>query len=121
MNHRFRIQFRHSAGNLHISLAGEFNGMCAWELIKTIKRQQAGTGRVFVDTAGLCKIAAEGADLFKAHMDGKHLQPGRLYFKGNNGFKLAPNGSRVIICRNKQHQQERKNEKSTHYLRYDNR
>jgi hypothetical protein len=30
-------------------------------------------------------------------MDLKTMGPGRLYFKGPKGFKLAPHGSRVLV------------------------
>lgn len=89
MNKDFYIQFRHSAGNLHISLADELNGMCAWELIKTIKREYAGSGRIFVNTGGLGRITSAGADLFKLHMSVKHLRRDWLYFKIWHNFLLT--------------------------------
>ncbi|MFH0727817.1 MAG: hypothetical protein V2B19_15935 [Pseudomonadota bacterium] len=46
----FNVSFRRSAGNLHIRLQGEFGGLCAWEVIKTIYRRYTGSGRVFVNT-----------------------------------------------------------------------
>lgn len=55
MNQAFSIATRESVGNLHIALGGEFNGMCAWELLKAIRRHNAGSGRVFVNTVGLRK------------------------------------------------------------------
>lgn len=97
MSRKFCIHFRRSRGNLHITLSGEFNGMCAWELIKTIKRQYAGSGRIFVNTAGLSRVMPAGAELFKSQMARKRIPHDWLYFKGNKGFKIAPNGSRVII------------------------
>lgn len=99
MNNAFQIDYRRSAGNLHIVLSGEFNGMCAWELYKTIRRQYAGSGRIFVNTNGLKTIIPDGRDLFKRHM-GSNTQtaPDQLYFKGKKGFQIAPDGSRVLIC-----------------------
>lgn len=89
---------RHSAGNLHIDLQGEFNGMCAWELLKLLKKNGA-SRRVFVNTAGLHRIVEEGVHLFKTHMTSCKTQPDWLYFKGVNGFKIAPDGSRVLVCK----------------------
>ncbi len=99
MNTGFTIGFRHSTGNLHIYPKGEFNGMCAWELIKTIKRRYNGTGRVFVSTAGLARVLPIGIRLFKEHMTPKILPLDRLYIKGEKGFTIGPDGSRVIICK----------------------
>ena len=89
---------RHSAGNLHVDLQGDFNGMCAWELLKLLK-QNGSSKRVFVNTAGLDRVAGEGVRLFKKHMTCRRMQPDWLYFKGEKGFKIAPDGSRVLICR----------------------
>lgn len=93
----FCTQVRASAGNLHISLSGTFNGMCAWELIKTIRRHKAGAGRIFVDTAGIEAVMPDAVALFKHYMPRERLPSDWLYFKGKTGFKVAPNGSRVLI------------------------
>jgi hypothetical protein len=99
LNRRFYIDFRHSVGNLHIYLYGEFNGMCAWELIKIIKQQYFGTGRLFINTAGLNQILPAGVDLLNSHMTCKKIPADWMYFKGKKGFKIAPDGSRVLICK----------------------
>ena len=99
MNREFCIDFRHSAGNLHIYLDGEFNGMCAWELFKIIKRQYVGTGRLLINTAGLNRIVPAGVDLFNSYMTPKRIPPDWMYFKGKKGFKIAPDGSRVLISK----------------------
>ncbi len=97
MNTRYRIALRKSAGNLHLSLFGEFNGMCAWELFKTIKRGQPASGRIFVGTAGLGAITRTGVQLFKTRMSADNIEKERLYFKGEKGFEIAPEGSRVLL------------------------
>ena len=89
---------RNSAGNLHVDLYGEFNGRCAWELFKLLK-QHGGARRVFVNTAGIRQIAGEGVQLFRSYMTRPRIQHDWLYFKGEKGFKIAPNGSRVLICK----------------------
>ncbi len=102
MNRGFNIDFRHSAGNLHIHLYGEFNGMCAWELIKTIRRQPPGEGRIFINTAAINRTLPDGEDLFKTHMARRNIPSDWLYFKGEKGFKIAPDGGRVLICKRMQ-------------------
>lgn len=99
MNPGYRIQKYNKVGNLHISLFGEFNGMCAWELLKIIKRRNAGNGRVFVNTAGIAKVLPAAVALFKHHMPRKRVPSDWLYFKGKKGFQIAPDGSRVLICK----------------------
>jgi hypothetical protein len=99
---------------------GEFNGTCAWELLKTIKRQDYGIGRIFVNTAGLSRIMPEGVDLFKSNMNPKKMPQDWLYFKGEKGFKIAPDGSRVILCGVNKNKKEIKDEKCINYLRNHN-
>jgi len=94
----FKIECRNSRGNLHVRLRGAFNGMCAWELLK-ILRQHDGTGRVFVNTNGIGPVAGEGVELFRMHMKRRRIPRDWLYFKGAKGFKIAPDGSRVLICK----------------------
>ena len=103
MNRGFRVVFRRNVGNLYIDIFGEFNGMCAWELVKVIKRQAIYSGRVFVNTAGIGKIVPAGADLFKYHMTSTRMPADWLYLKGEKGFAIAPNGSRVLICKKNTH------------------
>jgi hypothetical protein len=89
---------RHSAGNLHINIFGAFNGMCAWELFKILKRHD-GARRVFINTANIVRIAEEGVKLFKSHMTQRQMPKDWLYKKGKKGFAVAPDGSRVLICK----------------------
>ncbi|WP_319522432.1 hypothetical protein [uncultured Desulfosarcina sp.] len=98
MHPEFKIDCRNSRGNLHVRLCGAFNGMCAWELLK-ILRQHDGTGRVFVNTNGIGPVAGEGVELFRMYMKRRRIPRDWLYFKGKKGFKIAPDGSRVLICK----------------------
>jgi hypothetical protein len=97
LSRTFSISSRRSAGNLHIQLSGEFGGTCAWELVKMIRRQYSGSGRIFVRTDGLKAVHPSGIDLFKEHMRLKTVPLVRLYLKGQNGFLIAPDGARVLI------------------------
>jgi hypothetical protein len=116
MNKGFRIDRRQSTGNLHISLYGEFNGMCAWELFKTIKRYQAASRRIFVNTAWLDIINQNGADLFKTHMKAESIKKERVYFKGEKGLQIAPDGSRVLIIKQEKGQKRSYRKKSANSL-----
>ena len=113
MERKFVIKSRNSVGNLHISLSGEFNRMCAWELIKIIKLNKTGGGRVFINTKELRRISPEGVDLFKVYMCGRKIKPDWLYFKGDKGFEIAPDGSRVLVCGKGDEWNKEKKEKGT--------
>ena len=97
MNSNFTINFRKSCGNLHIYVNGNFNEMCAWSIIKTIKREYNGTGRVFVSTYGFTNLVEAGIKLFKEYMLPQIMPLDRLFLKGKNGFKIGPDGCRVLI------------------------
>ena len=94
----FSIDKKRKLGNLHIALSGEFNSMCAWELLKSVKRHNSAQGRVFVNTKGLARISPDGVALFKNHMPREKMPSDWLYFKGDKGFQIAPDGSRVLNC-----------------------
>lgn len=96
MDSDFNLDYRYSVGNLHIDLTGAFSRRCAWVLFKTIKRQYAGSGRIFVNTRHIDRVGSAGAALFKDFMAQLTMTPDWLYFKGEKGFAIAPDGSRVI-------------------------
>lgn len=104
---KFNISCRRSSGNLHIEARGEFNGMCAWELIKTIKKNYKGAGRVFIRTSKLDVSDLQGIGLFKTLMKNNIMPLENLYIKGDAGFRIGPDGSRVLIskkdCQKKPH------------------
>ncbi len=81
MNPGYECVCRHSAGNLHVDLFGEFNGRCVWELFKLL-RQHGGSKRVFVNTAGIRQLAGDGVQLFRSCMTRRRLQHDWLYFNG---------------------------------------
>ena len=99
MREKFKISYRKSCGNLHVYAEGTFNGMCAWVLIKTIKNNYSGYGRVFIETAFLIELLPDGVDIFKKYMPSQMTQINNLYIKGKKGFKIGPNGCRVLICK----------------------
>lgn len=97
MSTNFRIQFKKSKGNLHIQPKGDFDGSSAWELINLIHDQYDGKGRVFIDTRNLGQIHPFGCNTFQCRLNLGATPADRLCFKGKKGFKIAPNGSRVIV------------------------
>ena len=94
-----KIKLRKSCGNLHVYLQGAFNGMCAWNLIKIIKEHYNGHGRVFVNTALLIDVLPDGVDIFKEYMTFRIMPLDKLFIKGEKGFKIGPDGCRVLICK----------------------
>ena len=83
---------------MHVRPKGTFDGNSAWELINLIHEKYNGLGRVFIDTRGLGEIHPFGRCIFKDHLDSKILPFRRLFFKGEKGLEIAPNGSRILIA-----------------------
>jgi hypothetical protein len=97
MSTNFQIQFKKNNGNLHIQPKGDFDGSSAWELINLIHDQYNGKGRVFIDTRNLGQIHPFGSNTFQCRLNPRAIPADRLFFKGEKGFEIAPNGSRVIV------------------------
>ena len=102
MSSDFRVTFRYSNDNLHVLACGMFDGNSARELLSLLSAQYNGKGRIFVDTYGLHTILPSGGELFRACLKQTSIPPSQLFFKGENGFRIAPDGSRVLVVRGKQ-------------------
>ncbi|MBO4317568.1 MAG: peptidylprolyl isomerase [Mailhella sp.] len=97
MKSDFTISFHHSNGNMHVGIIGIFSERCAESLRSLLDREYPGSGRIFVDTRSLTGIRAEGAELFRKELRQSAMPLSDLYFKGERGFEIAPDGSRVLI------------------------
>ena len=98
MSINFQIESRISNGNLHLRPKGDFDGSSACELLNFIHDKYNGKGRVFIDTKYLHRLCSFGCDTFRCGLNCALLPPDRIFFKGKNGFEIAPNGSKVIIA-----------------------
>ncbi len=97
----FQMDCRHSKGNLHIRARGIFDGNSAHELLTLLRERYTGAGRVFVDTSELEEILPVASSQFRSGLHVTPVPAGNLFFKGKKGFHLAPDGSRVLIIREK--------------------
>ena len=91
------ILHRESRGNLHLRLAGEFNENSARELLEFLDLSTGDAVRVFLDTVGLETILPGGVETFRTGLDLDRFPADRLFFKGEDGRRLAPPGYRVLI------------------------
>ena len=107
MNNRFRIEFKESNGNLHIRPKGQLDGSSACALLRFLHNHYEGSGRVFIETNDLDELHPFGCQTFQKRLNRQRIPPDRIFFKGEKGFKLAPEGSRILIvntdraCRSK--------------------
>lgn len=98
MSTNFQVAFKKSNGNLHVHPTGNFDGSSAWELINLLHEQYTGKGQVFVDTHGLREICPFGCSTFQCRLNQSRLPADRLFFKGEKGYEIAPEGSNVIVA-----------------------
>lgn len=98
MSSNFQLSFKKSSGNLHVSPSGDFDGSSAGELIHLLGEHYNGRGRVFINTRKLRRISPFGCSTFQCRLAQCRVPADRLYFKGEKGFELAPEGSRVIVA-----------------------
>lgn len=52
---------------------------------------------MFVDTAGVSEVLPFGSKVLQARLCQTPVPASQLFFKGENGFNMAPSGSRVLI------------------------
>jgi hypothetical protein len=96
MNTPFQIQFDQHNGDLHVHPQGDFDGASAWELLNLLHDQYRGQGNIIIDTSRLRQIHPFGRTTFQCRLNRKQLPADRLFFTGEKGLELAPEGCKVI-------------------------
>ena len=110
----FAMQFRHSNGNLHIKATGGFNDTAAERLLDLFCREYPAGGRVFVDTEGLDHVHPSGRLVLSSKLVGTPVPRESLFFMGEKGFQMAPDGTRVLIINRERKHDASEHEKSGH-------
>lgn len=100
-NNDFNLEYRISHGNMHVELHGDFNTSSAKQFINCLNKVYEGTGRVFVDTANLKALSNSGIQYFREFLSSTKVLAHNLYLKGENGFQLVPDGSKVLLVKQK--------------------
>ncbi|MFP4316980.1 MAG: peptidylprolyl isomerase [Desulfovibrionales bacterium] len=101
MNTNFLITYKKSKGNLYVRPVGDFDGSSAWQLTNLLHDNYDGQEKVFIDTKGLREICPFGCRTFQCRLDPKHIPLERLFFMGDKGIEIAPEGSHVIASSDK--------------------
>lgn len=98
----YSVDYRHSNGNMHVGVSGEFNTNTAEAVLEVLKTAYTGSGRVFIDTAKIHNVVESGAEYFKSAFAGTDIPIASLFFKGEKGRNIGPNGSKLIILKEKE-------------------
>jgi hypothetical protein len=94
----YSIEYRHSNGNVH----GEFNHNTADAVLEILHTAYKGSGRIFIDTAKIQHIVESGAEYFKTACAVRGVPITCLFFKGEKGKHLGPNGSKVLLMKERE-------------------
>lgn len=97
MRPNFQIESKKSEGAWHIDPVGDFDGASALELIDLLSNQYNGEGRVLIDTGRLQNLCPFGCRMFQCQFHQCRIPAGRVSFRGEKGYALAPEGSRVVV------------------------
>jgi hypothetical protein len=89
MASNFKIFRYRNKNNLHLKLAGDFDGSSAFELINTLKAPCNKVGKIVVETCGLSSIHPFGLGVFQKNIYINKQSCG-LTFIGKYGKTLAP-------------------------------
>ena len=98
----YSVDFRHSNGNMHVGVSGEFNQNTADAVLEILQRAYTGSGRIFIDTAKINSIVDSGAEYFKAAFAGINVPTACLFFKGEKGRNIGPNGSKLLLVKERE-------------------
>ena len=106
----FGLQFRHSNGNLHVKAVGTFDGKSARALLDLFIRDYPEGGRVFVDTEAVSEVYPSGRSMLSSWLGGSPVPAEDLFFMGEKGFQMAPDGTRVLIVNRQQNKNRSREE-----------
>lgn len=98
----YSVDYRHSNGNMHVGVSGEFNANTAEAVLEILKTAYTGSGRIFIDTAKIHNVVESGAEYFKKAFARTEVPLSSLFFKGEMGRDIGPNGSKLIILKEKE-------------------
>lgn len=94
------LSSRTSNHDLHIRLTGTFEESLSEHLRAVLQEKYNGQGRLFLDVRELAPLQTEQQALFRTCL--ADFPSRQLFFKGQNGFDVGINGSRVLIMKKKQ-------------------
>jgi anti-anti-sigma regulatory factor len=88
MASNFKIIHHQNGNNLHIKLAGDFDGSSALELIETLNKYHGKVKKVIIQTGSLAAIHPFGLQVFQNNCKMNNL-PGLLTFTGKHRSEMA--------------------------------
>jgi anti-anti-sigma regulatory factor len=93
MASNFRISIHRNSDNLHLKLAGDFDGTSAHLLLNALKTNSSGASSIFIHTNCLKHIDPFGRNVFLNNLVEIKKESLRLVFTGEHSNQLAPEGA----------------------------
>ena len=90
MASNFRILRHQNGDNLHLRLAGNFDGTSAWEVFNTLKKESPKVSKVFIHCSCLEEIDPFGRDVFQDNMKELRKDCTAFLFTGEKSKQIAP-------------------------------
>ena len=90
MASNFRILLHRNSDNLHLKLAGDFDGSSAWELINVLKNKCRGVSNVIIHTSSLRNIHPFGLDTFQQNFIYTKGLSVHIFFTGDYACQISP-------------------------------
>jgi hypothetical protein len=84
----FRIISYNFEGSLYLKLTGDFDEGAAHKLINTLKKNDKGSGDIFIDTNNLKTIHPFDRDVFQKNLNNIKKQLKKLIIIGVNKYKI---------------------------------
>ena len=91
----FTIIVHKNSDNLHLKLAGDFDGSSAHQLINSLKARKNRASRVFIHTSSLTDIYPFGKNVLKNGLDSLEGQVTSFVFTGEKASQLVPNSAKL--------------------------
>ncbi len=98
MGANFRITSRRKGGNLHLHLAGNFDGSSAMELIYALRENEWAAEKIYIETDGLSELQPFGRDVFQKNLSIAPARARKLIFIGGSSEEIAPRGAGCQVC-----------------------
>ena len=89
MASNFRIFSHRDNCDLHLKLAGDFDGSSALELVNALKAHHGKVKKIFINTHGLSSINPFGLEVFHKNCSISKLSHG-IVFTGRYGNTMTP-------------------------------
>ena len=91
----FKIIVHKNNDNLHLKLAGDFDGSSALQLINSLKSRKNRASRVFIHTSSLTDINPFGKNVFENGLDSLEGQVTSFVFTGEKANQLIPKSAKL--------------------------